>query len=189
MESHGLQDMRPKPLTTPKRYGAGMAHTVASIGHVLSCCYCELLWITVDYRLSWTIMDYRGVYLIIVDYNGLWTMVDYHGLWTIIDYRGLIKLIMDYGLSWSIVDYCGTLWIVVDYCGFLNMHHHGIEWITRYPPQAYDDTQTVWRRYGAYRSLHRSCAILLLLWIFFDYYGLSTIMGYHGLSWIILDYG
>ena len=23
----------------------------------------------------------------------------------------------------------------------------------------------------------------------FDYYGLSTIMGYHGLLWIILDYG
>ena len=77
----------PQASTTPKWYGAGMAHTVASIGHVLSCCYCELLWITVDYRLSWTIMDYRGVYLIIVDYNGLWTMVDYHGLWTIIDYR------------------------------------------------------------------------------------------------------
>ena len=80
MESHGLQEVHPKPLTTPKRYGAGMAHTVASIGHVLSCCYCELLRITVDYRLSWTIMDYRGVYLIIFDYNGLWTMVDYHGL-------------------------------------------------------------------------------------------------------------
>ena len=87
MESNGLQDIHPKPMTIPKRYGAGMAHTVASIGHVLSCCYCELLWITMDYRLSWTIMDYRGVYLIIVDYNGLWTMVDYHGLWTIIDYR------------------------------------------------------------------------------------------------------
>ena len=37
---HGLQDMHPKPLTTPERYGAGMAHTVASIGHVLSCSYC-----------------------------------------------------------------------------------------------------------------------------------------------------
>ena len=86
MESHGLQDMRPKPLTTPKRYGAGMAHTIASIGHVLSCCYCELLWMTMDYRLSWTIMDYRAV----------------------------MGLIMDYGLSWTIVDYCGTLWIIVD---------------------------------------------------------------------------
>ena len=115
-------------------------------------------------------------------------MVDYHGLWTIIDYRGLIRLIMDYGLSWSIVDYCGTLWIVVDYCGFLNMHHHGIAWITRYPPQAYDDTQTVWRTYGAYRSLPRSCVILFLLWIIVDYYGLSTIMDHHGLSWCIFDY-
>ena len=71
MESHGLPDMHPKPVTTPKRYGAGMAHTVASIGHVLSCCYCELLWITMDYRLSWTMMEYRGVSWIIVDYDGL----------------------------------------------------------------------------------------------------------------------
>ena len=46
---HGLQDMRPKPLTTSKRYGAGMAHTVASIGHVLSCFYCGLLRIAMDY--------------------------------------------------------------------------------------------------------------------------------------------
>ena len=37
------------PLTTPKRYDAGMAHTVASIGHVLFCSYCGLLWITIDY--------------------------------------------------------------------------------------------------------------------------------------------
>ena len=98
MDYHGFLNMHhqgvaritryaPQASTTPKWYGAGMAHTVASIGHVLSCCYCELLWITMDYRLSWTVMDYRGVYLIIVDYNGLWTMVDYHGLWTIIDYR------------------------------------------------------------------------------------------------------
>ena len=71
------------------------------------------------------------------------------------------------------------------------MHHHGIEWITRYPPQAYDDTQTVWRRYGAYRSLHRSCAILLLLWIFLitlDYRLSWAIMDYRGLSWIMVDY-
>jgi hypothetical protein len=47
---------------TYKWYGAGMAHTVASTGHVLSYCYCQLLWITMDYRLSWIIMDYRGVY-------------------------------------------------------------------------------------------------------------------------------
>ena len=58
MESHGLQDMRPKPLTTPKWYGAGMAHTVASIGHVLSCCYCELLWIIDYHGLSWIIVVY-----------------------------------------------------------------------------------------------------------------------------------
>ena len=61
MESHGLPDMHPKPLTTPKRYGAGIAHTVASIGYVLSFSDCRLLWITMDYRLSWAIMDYRGL--------------------------------------------------------------------------------------------------------------------------------
>ena len=109
MEWHELQDMHPKPMTKPKRYGAGMAHTVASIGHVLSCCYCELLWITMDYRLSWTMMEYRGVSWIIVDYDGL---------------------IMDYGeLPW-----------IMDYHGFLNMHHHGVARITRYAPQASDDT-------------------------------------------------
>ena len=112
MEWHGLQDMRPKPLTTPKRYGAGMAHTV--IGHVLSCCYCKLLWITIDYRLSWTMMDYRGVSWIIVDYNGLWTMV--HTM----DY-GLSKIIMDSnGLSW-ITGCHGVLWIIVA--------HYGLSWI------------------------------------------------------------
>ena len=76
MESHGLQDMRPKPLTTPEWYGAGMAHTVASIGHVLSCFYCGFFLITMNYRLSWAIMDYRGLSWIMVDYNGLRTMVD-----------------------------------------------------------------------------------------------------------------
>ena len=76
MESHGLQDIHPKPMTIPKRYGASMAHTVASIGHVLSCSYCEFVLITMDYRLSWAIMDYRGLSWIMVDYNGLRTMVD-----------------------------------------------------------------------------------------------------------------
>ena len=56
MESHGLQEVHPKPLTTPKRYGAGMAHTVASIGHVLYCSYCGTI---LDYHgLSWIILDY-----------------------------------------------------------------------------------------------------------------------------------
>ena len=42
-------------------------------------------------------------------------MEDYHGLWTIIGYRGLMGLFMDYRLSWTsgllrhIVDYCGFL--------------------------------------------------------------------------------
>jgi hypothetical protein len=85
MKSHGLEDMHPKPLTTNETYGAGMAHTVASIGHVLSWSYYGYLWITMDYRLSWTIMDDRGFSWIIIDYHGLWTMVDYHGLWTIMD--------------------------------------------------------------------------------------------------------
>jgi len=34
MESHGLEDMHPKPLTTLERYGAAMAHTAASIGFI-----------------------------------------------------------------------------------------------------------------------------------------------------------
>jgi len=76
MGSHGLQDIHPKPMTIPKRYGARMAHTVASIGHVLSCSYCRIFLITMDYRLSWAIMDYRGLFWIMVDYNGLRTMVD-----------------------------------------------------------------------------------------------------------------
>ena len=76
MESNGLQDIHPKPMTIPKRYGAGMAHTVASIGHVLSCSYCGLFLITMDCRLSWAIMDYRGLSWIMVDYNELRTMVD-----------------------------------------------------------------------------------------------------------------
>ena len=104
MESHGLQEVHPKPVTTPKRYGAGMAHTGASIGHLLYYSYCGLWWITMDYRVSWTIMDYPGLSWISVHYNGLWTMADYHGQWTILDYCGLIRLIMDYRLSWSIVD-------------------------------------------------------------------------------------
>ena len=48
-----------------------------------------------DYRLSWTIMDYHGLSWIIVDDNGLWTMLDYHGLARIMDYR----------LSWTVMDY------------------------------------------------------------------------------------
>ena len=86
--------MHPKNLTTPEKYGAGMAHTVASIGHVLSCCYCELLWITMDYRLSWTMMEYRGVSWIIVDYDGL--IMDYGELPWIMDYHGLSWIILDY---------------------------------------------------------------------------------------------
>ena len=34
MESHGLEDMHPKPLTTLEKYGAAMAHTAASIGFI-----------------------------------------------------------------------------------------------------------------------------------------------------------
>ena len=60
MESHGLQDMHPKPLTTPKRYGAGMAHNVTSIVHALSWSYCGLLWIIDYHGLSWIILDYLG---------------------------------------------------------------------------------------------------------------------------------
>ena len=136
MESHGLQEVHPKPVTTPKRYGAGMAHTVASIGHLLCYSYCGLWWITMDYQVSWIIMDYPGLSWIIVHYNGLWTMADYHGFWIIMDYRALMGLIMDYGLSWT----NGLLWHIVGYCGFLDLHHHEIAWITVYARQASDDT-------------------------------------------------
>ena len=67
MESHGLQDIHPKPMTTLKGYGAGMAHTVASICHVLSWSYQGLFLITMDYRLSWAIMDYCELSWIMVD--------------------------------------------------------------------------------------------------------------------------
>ena len=73
MESHGLPDMHPKPLTTSKRYGAGMAHTVAPsvmCYPALIIDYCGLLWI-IDYHGLWTIMDYCGLF---------WHSVDYHGL-------------------------------------------------------------------------------------------------------------
>ena len=39
----------------------------------------------------------------------------------------------------------------------------------------------------ASRSLHRSCAILLLLWIVVDSYGLSTITEYQGVLWTIVN--
>ena len=65
MEWHELQDMHPKPMTIPKRYGAGMAHTVASIGHVLSCSYCDFF----DYYGLSTIMGYHGLLWIILDYG------------------------------------------------------------------------------------------------------------------------
>ena len=54
-------------------------------------------------RVSWTIMDDRGLSWNLAEYNGLWTMVDYHGLSWIMDYHGLAwleGLITDYGLSW-----------------------------------------------------------------------------------------
>ena len=69
--------MHPKTLTTPERYGAGIAHTVASIGHVLSCFYCGLLWITMDYRLSWT----SGLLRHIVDYCGFLDMHHHEIAW------------------------------------------------------------------------------------------------------------
>ena len=105
--------------------------------------------------------------------------MDHGGLSWIMNYHGLPWL---NGASWT----SGLLWHIVDYRGFLNMHHKGIAWITAH--QSSDDTYKVWRRYGAYHSLRRPCASLLLLWIIVDCYGLSTIMDYHGLSWIILDY-
>ena len=70
-----------------------------------------------------------------MDYGGLsWIKIDYG---PIMDCRGLMGLIMDY---YTIVDYCVLLWYIADYHGFLNMHHQGIAWITRYAPQDSDHT-------------------------------------------------
>ena len=123
MESHGLEDMRLRPLTTPKRYGAGMAHTVVSIGFIDYCRLSSTAWrITVDYwyGLSWAIMDYCGFWTVMV-YDGLpWTM-DYHALfgitlsWIIVGYL----IFSQYHGWWIIVDYPGLAWIVVDYCASL----------------------------------------------------------------------
>ena len=79
-----------------------------------------------EYRVSWTIMDDRGLSWILAEYNGLWTMVDYHGLSWIMDYHGLAWL---EGLSW-----------IMGYHGLINMHPHGVAWITRYAPQGSDNT-------------------------------------------------
>ena len=102
----------------------------------------------------------------------LWSVpiVDYHGLSWIMDYHGLSWINNAYHGLWTIMNYCGVLSQIVDHCGLSNMHHHGIAWITRYAPQACNDTQKVWRRYGAYRSLHQRRTILLLLSMIVDYY-------------------
>jgi hypothetical protein len=58
---HGLRNIpKPsKPVTTAKRYGAGMAHTIASRGHASSKVY----------GLSQMIMDYHGLSWITKYYN------------------------------------------------------------------------------------------------------------------------
>ena len=104
MDCRGLLHMHHEPLTTPERYGVGMAHTVASIGNVPSCYYCGLLRIIDYHRLSWIIVDYLWLSFIIMDYGPCWIIKDYNGLWTIMDYRGLLWV--DY-VSWIIVDYRG----------------------------------------------------------------------------------
>jgi hypothetical protein len=62
--------------------------------------------------------------------------VDYGGLPWIMDYHGLSLINGAYHGLWTIMDYRGLLWHIVDYRGFLNMHQHGIAWITIYAPQA-----------------------------------------------------
>ena len=122
------------------------------------------------------------------------------------------------------MDYRRWSWTIMDYRGLLNMHHHkigwvtivdyhGLSWIATYAPRASDDTWKVWRGYGAYCSLHRSCAILLhglsymivsyaLQWLTMSCHGLSwireccrlayhgvwTVMNHHWLSRLIVDY-
>ena len=112
IDYRGLLNMHPKPLTTPKRYGAGMAHTVVSIGFIDYCRLSCTAWrITVDYwyGLSWAIMDYCGFWTIMV----LSLILDYH------------CNIVDSGLSWYIMDYRG-LWTIMHY---LELSYPGLLWV------------------------------------------------------------
>ena len=109
---HGLEDMILRPLTTPKRYGAGMAHTVVSIGFIDYCRLSCTAWrITVDYWYgrSWAIMDYCGFWTIMV----LSLILDYH------------CSIVDSGLSWYMMD-CRGLWTIMHY---LELPYPGLLWI------------------------------------------------------------
>ena len=80
--------------------------------------YHGLLWIIVVHcGLSW-ILEYAP------PWNRPWSIVDYLGLSLMIMDHGLWRIMMDYGLSWIIVDKWGFLWIMyyhglVDYCGTL----------------------------------------------------------------------
>ena len=101
LADHGLLSIPkpPKPLRpsmTARRYGAGMAHTIASMAYLG-------LWIVaasqmiIDYDgLRWITMDYRG--LITTTYNGSrWITVDYDRFrWITIDYGALRWITMDY---------------------------------------------------------------------------------------------
>ena len=112
MESHGLEDMRLRPLTTPKRYGAGMAHTVVSIGFIDYCRLSCTAWrITVDYWCWWTSMDCHG----------LWPFMGYYGLLWILDHGSIV----DSGLSWYMMD-CRGLWTIMHY---LELPYPGLLWV------------------------------------------------------------
>ena len=125
----------PQASEDTKRYGAGMAHTIAYIGFM-------------DYyRLScpvWRIIMDDGRWWTIMDCHGLWTIIGYYGLSWILDYHGII---MDSGVSWYyrrfwttmvhhgllwIMDYHGLLvfWIIVYYCGLSDFL--GVSWMMDY---------------------------------------------------------
>ena len=159
IDYRGLLNMHPKPLTTPKRYGAGMAHTVVSIGFINDCRLSCTIWrIIVDYGRWWTIMDCHGLSWAIMDYRGFWTIIVLSWIGTIMALPG-ISLIVDSGLWWYIMYYPG-LWTVMDYRGLSSM-----------TVTIVGDRNLLWilMEYG-------------LSWIIMDY-GLSyTIMDYHASS-------
>ena len=141
MDYRGLLNMHPKPLTTPNRYGAGMAHTTVSIGFINYCRLSCTVWrITVDYGPWWTIMDCHGRWTIMCYYGFLWILDD-HDLINILEYHGIIMnsgqswYIMDYRGLWTIMDYLGLSWTIVDYLIF--SQYHGWWIIVDYPGLAW----------------------------------------------------
>jgi hypothetical protein len=88
--NHNIYHSMPRYGARPGRYGAGMAHTVASIGFVYyRTHYDRLSWIMNDDGLSWIVMDYKLS----------WAIMDYHGFWTIMALSWILDIMVDSALS------------------------------------------------------------------------------------------